>query len=186
VGGGMIMFYMFLVFVVLQRIAELFVAKRNERFMKEKGAIEFGQAHYKYIVLLHISFLLSTAGEVSFFQKGISSFWPVLLCIFICTQLLRVWAIISLGVYWNTKIIVLPATEIIRKGPYRFIRHPNYIVVILEMALLPLLFQAYITAVLFSVLNMFVLYIRIQEEEKALFEMTNYKREFAKISRFTP
>ncbi|WP_028402753.1 isoprenylcysteine carboxyl methyltransferase family protein [Ectobacillus panaciterrae] len=179
-------FFVFFAFVVLQRIVELVIAKRNETRMKEKGAIEFGEGHYKYIVLLHISFLLSAAGEVLFFHKNISPLWPILLLAFTGTQLLRVWAISSLGPYWNTKIIVLPEAEIIKKGPYRFIRHPNYTVVILEILLIPLLFQAYFTAMLFSVLNIFVLHIRIQEEERVLAAMTNYEKAFAKISRFTP
>lgn len=179
-------FFSFFTFVVVQRLAELVLARRNERYMKRRGALEFGREHYKYIVLLHMLFLTSMFAEVVFFKKLPSPMWSVLLALFISTQLLRVWAIASLGVYWNTKILVLPHSRLVPKGPYKFMRHPNYIVVLLEFWLVPLLFQAYITAIVCSMLNVLVLSIRIREEERALQELTNYKQSFQNISRFIP
>lgn len=179
-------FFSFFMFVVVQRLSELMLARRNERHMKRRGAREFGREHYKYIVLLHVLFLVLIVVEVSFFKKTPSPMWPVLIVLFIGTQLLRVWAIASLGVYWNTKILVLPHSKLVPKGPYKFMRHPNYIVVMLEFWLIPLLFQAYITAIVCSVLNVLVLSIRIHEEERALQELTNYKQSFQNISRFIP
>ncbi|MGG0277897.1 isoprenylcysteine carboxyl methyltransferase family protein [Bacillus rhizoplanae] len=179
-------FFIVFILIVMQRLIELAVAKRNERYMKQKGALEFGKAHYKYIVLLHTSFLISIFLEVTIFHRQLSPIWYILLTFLFLTQLLRVWTITSLGSYWNTKIIVLPNASVTTKGPYKFIRHPNYMIVILEILLIPLLFQAYITAVVFSFLNLAVLSIRIREEEKALIEITNYKEAFQYISRFRP
>lgn len=179
-------FFSFFTFMVVQRLAELMLALRNERYMKKKGALEFGREHYKYIVLLHMFFLVSIAAEVTFFKKTPSPIWPVLLVLFIGTQLIRVWAIASLGVYWNTKILVLPDSKLVPKGPYKFMRHPNYIVVMMEFWLIPILFQAYITAIVCSLLNILVLSVRIREEERALQELTNYKQSFQNISRFIP
>lgn len=180
------MTFFFFAFVVMQRLAELLLARRNERYMKKRGALEFGRKHYKYIVLLHMLFFVLIVAEVAFFKKTPSPMWPLLLVLFIGTQLLRVWAIASLGVYWNTKILVLPHSMLVPKGPYKFMRHPNYIVVMLEFWIIPLLFQAYITAIICSVLNVLVLSIRIREEERALQELTNYKQSFQNISRFIP
>ncbi|MFD3446051.1 isoprenylcysteine carboxyl methyltransferase family protein [Microbacteriaceae bacterium 4G12] len=177
-------FVYFFLFVIAQRLLELGVAKRNEKRMKHKGALEFGQSHYKYIVLLHIGFLVATAAEVILFQRQASPFWPGLLLLFGMTQGLRIWAMVSLGEFWNTKILVLPNASIISKGPYKYIRHPNYAVVVLEIILIPLLFQAYITAILFTILNAFVLTIRIRQEERALIEMTDYAEHFKNISQF--
>ncbi|MFP3122987.1 hypothetical protein OH784_09500 [Ectobacillus funiculus] len=179
-------FFSFFAFVVVQRLAELLLARRNEQYLKKRGALEFGKGHYKYIVLLHMLFLVFIVAEVTYLKKAPSPMWPVLLALFIGTQFLRVWAIASLGVYWNTKILVLPHSKLVPKGPYRFMRHPNYIVVMMEFWIIPILFQAYITAIVCSLLNMLVLSVRIREEERALQELTNYKQSFQKISRFIP
>ena len=95
---------------------------------------------------------------------------------FLLTQLIRVWAITSLGRYWNTKIIVLPGAKMVNKGPYRFLKHPNYLVVTIEFIVIPLLFEAYFTAFFFSLLNGIILRIRIAAEEKALYQLTGYSR----------
>ncbi|MBO9128192.1 hypothetical protein J7Q84_00585 [Bacillus sp. 165] len=180
------MFFLFIGFIILQRMIEMFIAKRNERWTRERGAIEFGQRHYKYIVLLHICFLVSTVWEVMVFHKQLSLIWPYLLTGFVAAQFLRVWAIASLGYYWNTKILVVPKADIVQKGPYRLMRHPNYLVVMVEFFVIPFMFKAYITACLFSVLNIIILSVRIKEEEKALASRTNYGEVFENISRFKP
>ncbi|WP_044748272.1 isoprenylcysteine carboxyl methyltransferase family protein [Bacillus alveayuensis] len=179
-------FYLFFAFIIVERLGELLIAKRNERWLKEKGAKEFGKKHYKYIVLVHILFLLSFWVEAMFHGARLSPFWPIILSGFLITQLLRVWTILSLGRFWNTKILVVPNAKVIAKGPYRWLRHPNYVIVALEFVLIPLLFQAYWTAMIFSLLNMIVLFIRISVEEQALCAMTNYKNEFHKHNRFFP
>ena len=168
-------FYFILVFVIIQRLVELLIAKRNEKTMLAKGAYEVGASHYKYMILLHASFFISFILEVVYFQTDFTPFY-VLLVVFLLLQLLRVWCLGSLGVFWNTKIIILPGANVVVKGPYSFIRHPNYLVVCLEILVLPLMFQAYVTAITFTILNLIMLSVRIPVEEKALIEATNYAK----------
>lgn len=167
-------FYIFIILIILQRLCELVVAKRNEKWMKTRGAIEFGQAHYRIIVFIHAMFFIILLLEVKAWQTELSPAWPLLLSVFILTQFLRIWSITSLGKYWNTKIIILSGAPIVEKGPYRFFKHPNYLVVALEFMIIPFMFQAYFTALLFTVLNGVILFVRIQAEEKALCELTEY------------
>jgi methyltransferase len=181
------MFFLFYLFVVCQRLVELGIAKRNERLMNEKGAVEFGQGHYGFMVSLHVAFLLSFLFEVHFLSKEISPLWPALFSLFIGAQIMRVWAITTLGQFWNTKIIILPKVGVVKKGPYRFFRHPNYLVVSLEIIVIPLLFQAYITAFIFTILNAWMLSVRIPLEERALNKTTSdYSNYVQEKSRFTP
>lgn len=170
------LFFIFFTFIVSQRILELVVAKRNEKWMKEKGAREFGQQHYPFIVLLHVSFLLSFFLEVNIFDKVLSPAWPILLPIFFLLQAGRIWALTTLGQFWNTKIIVLPGAEAVRKGPYKLFKHPNYVIVALEIIVIPLLFQAYATAAVFTVLNACMMLIRIPAEEQALQQLAKYEQ----------
>lgn len=179
-------FLLFISFVICQRLAELMIARKNEKWMKENGAIEYGSKHYPAMVLIHIGFLVSVIFEVGYFNLELSPLWGMVLTGFIVTQLIRVWALKSLGPFWNTKIIVLPGANIIKKGPYRFIRHPNYLIVTLELILIPVLFQAYFTAILFTLCNFVILYIRIPLEEKALKEWTGYEMVFENNRRFLP
>jgi len=167
-------FYLFILFILLQRIYELVIAKRNEVWMKKRGAKEFGQSHYRIIVFIHTMFFIIYLLEVKIWQTELSPAWPYLLSLFVLTQLLRIWAIVSLGKCWNTKIIILPGVQIVEKGPYRFLKHPNYLVVFIEFIIIPLMFQAYFTAFLFTILNGAILAIRIPAEEKALNELTEY------------
>lgn len=142
--------------------------------MLAKGAYEVGATHYPYMILLHVSFFICLLIEVIYF-KSIGSLNYNLFVIFLLLQLLRVWCLVSLGSFWNTKIIILPGAEVVVKGPYSFMRHPNYFVVCMEIAVLPLMFQAYVTAICFTILNLIILSIRIPIEEKALKEVTNYR-----------
>ena len=158
--------------VILQRLGELIIAKRNEVWLRANGAIEYGKLHYKFIVMLHTLWFVSMLIEY-WYRNGLveiklSMFNYSLLGIFAVLQLMRVWVLTSLGKYWNTKILVIPNAQLVAKGPYKFIKHPNYVVVVLELLVLPLAFNLIITAALFSVLNAAVLYVRIKEENKAL------------------
>lgn len=174
------MFYIILFLVITQRIIEILIAKRNERRMLTQGAYEVGASHYPYMITLHVSFFICLIVEVLFWNRTISPLFPLLLLLFIIVQALRIWCLASLGQFWNTKIMILPAAQVVRKGPYILIRHPNYVVVCIEIALLPLMFQAYFTAVVFTFLNFAMLSVRIPVEEKALIEATNYKQQFKK------
>ncbi|MGV3487477.1 MAG: isoprenylcysteine carboxyl methyltransferase family protein [Tuberibacillus sp.] len=183
----MILFFILLIIVITQRIVELIIARRNEARLKQQGAYEVGGEHYKWIVLLHVLFFIMLIMEVSFFNKRPASWFWIPLALFLLAQWVRVWAIKSLGVYWNTKIIVLPGAEAVSNGPYRYVRHPNYLIVATEILTLPLIFQAYFTAVVFTFLNsIIILGVRIPDEEKALLEATNYKEKLGKQRRFFP
>ncbi|MFC5541912.1 isoprenylcysteine carboxyl methyltransferase family protein [Ureibacillus suwonensis] len=160
-------------FVILQRISELIIAKRNEKQMRKLGAYEAGASHYPFMILLHAGFFISLIVEVIVFERSISPFFGYLLFLFLLVQSLRVWCLSSLGMFWNTKIIVLPGAKTVKTGPYAFFKHPNYLVVCCEIILLPMMFQAYFTAIVFTVLNLIMLSIRIPIENKALIEATN-------------
>lgn len=155
-------------FLILQRLAELFIAKRNEKWMKDKGAYEVGARHYKWFVVVHSLFFISILLEVLSRPGAGQQLNLLLFILFLATQAVRIWCLVSLGRFWNTKIIILPGAKLVSKGPYRFIKHPNYWIVGIELFIIPLLFHAYITALLFPILHLLLLRIRIPEEERAL------------------
>ncbi|WP_342670291.1 isoprenylcysteine carboxyl methyltransferase family protein [Bacillus solimangrovi] len=173
-----------LTIVIIQRLMELFIARSNEKWMKKHGAVEVGKEHYKWIVMLHVLFFISLIVEVRMFERDLSPLWPVFFCLFVVAQYVRFWSLKSLGKFWNTKILVLPNVNVISKGPYKYIRHPNYLIVMLEIFLLPMMFQAYYTVLIFSVVNAIVLRIRILTEEEALMKHTNYRTQFLLKRRF--
>lgn len=180
-------FAIFFAFIVTQRMVELGIARRNEQWILSQGAMEYGKEHYKYMVSMHIAFLASFLLEVVIFDRTLSPFWPGILTLFFLTQFLRIWAIQSLGKYWNTKVLILPDASIVKTGPYKFLRHPNYTIVVLEIILIPLMFNAYFTAIVFTVLNAWMLSVRIPLEERALSEMTtNYATYMEERKRFSP
>ncbi|AIE60481.1 isoprenylcysteine carboxyl methyltransferase family protein [Bacillus methanolicus] len=179
-------FWLFISVIIIQRLLELIVAKQNEKWMKSQGAVEFGQKHYPVIVIVHLLFFFVLITEVQYFHKDISPLWPLLLFAFLAAQAIRIWALLSLGRYWNTKILVLPGASVVKKGPYKFLKHPNYCVVALEFVIIPIMFQAYFTAIIFSLLNILVLSIRIPVEERALKKFTEYEISFKRKNRFIP
>lgn len=159
-------FAVFVSFLILLRLGELLLARRNERWLLQHGAVEYGKEHYRYIVILHVLFFVSLITEYVFTSTGYYSI-PLLVLYFLLLAF-KAWVIFSLGKFWNTKIFHISGCPLVKKGPYRFLKHPNYIVVIAEIALIPLIFHLYITAIIFSVLNAVMLYVRIREEDKAL------------------
>ncbi len=154
----------FIALVVLARLTELRVAKKNESWLRKQGAIEYGRNHYPYIVALHTLFIFSMISE--YFSRGNSSVHYIYLALFLMLILLKIWTISSLGKYWNTRILRVPGSVFIKRGPYKYFRHPNYFIVICEIAIIPMVFGLYFTSVLFSLLNCIMLIIRIREEEK--------------------
>ncbi len=178
--------YLLIVIVICQRIIEVIIANKNAEWIKEQGGYEVGKNHYKYLVLLHTLFFLSLIVEVTVHRPTFVAWAIIPFFIFLIAQLGRVWALSSLGEFWNTRIMVLPGAKVIAKGPYRFIRHPNYVIVTTEIAMLPLIFQAYWTLITFTIINAIVLSVRIRTEEKALKEATNYEEVFEKRGRFIP
>lgn len=160
----MSLFHVVLGLVVLQRLAELILAQRNTRRLLAKGAVEVGRGHYPLIVALHAAWIAVLALTV---PADAPASWP-LLGLFLVLQAARIWVIASLGPYWTTRIITLTAAPLVRRGPYRWLRHPNYLVVVLEIAVLPLAFGAVWIALVFSLLNAVLLWHRIRVEAEAL------------------
>lgn len=159
-------FTVFIVFLILLRLGELLLARRNEQWLLQHGAVEYGKGHYRYIVMLHVLFFVSLITEYILTSTGYYSI--TLLILYFLLLAFKVWVIASLGKCWNTKIFRIVGCPLVKKGPYRFLKHPNYIVVVAEIALIPLIFHLYITAILFSLLNALILSVRIREENKAL------------------
>jgi methyltransferase len=157
--------------VALQRLLELLLSRRNERLLRSRGAVERGRGHYPLIVALHALWLLSTLVEGILRGPALPAYWPIPLALFLLVQPLRYWAILSLGEYWNTRILVVPGAMLVRRGPYRYFKHPNYVVVAVEVLTLPLVFGAWITALVFSILNAALLFVRVREENRALAQL---------------
>jgi methyltransferase len=150
-----------LLLATLQRLIELVIANRNTRALMAEGAYEVGRGHYPAIVFLHAAWL---AVLWAFFLFDFTLLEPWAAIAYLLVQVLRVWTLLSLGRYWTTRIIVVPNAPLVRKGPYRFLRHPNYLVVVLEIALLPLALGSWPLALGFSIVNAIVLAWRIRAE----------------------
>jgi methyltransferase len=152
-----------LAFVTLQRLAELVIARRNGKALLARGAHEIGAAHYPLIVLVHAAWL----GALWWLAPGRPVNW-LLIGLFAALQCIRIWVLATLGERWTTRIFVLPGARLVQRGPFRWVRHPNYLVVVCEIAVLPLAFGLVAVAIVFSLLNAVVLAIRIRTEETAL------------------
>lgn len=160
--------------VVAQRLSELVIAKRNTARLISHGAIEVGSDHYWMLIALHSAFFVSLISEAYWRHFSVSSVWRPLAVIFAFAQLARVWIIASMQGRWTTRIIVIPGASLVRKGLFRWIAHPNYCVVALELAVLPLIFELWFTAITFTILNALVLLrVRIPQESKALAEASD-------------
>ena len=157
--------------VALQRLLELGYSRRNERRLRARGAVERGSGHYPLMVSLHALWLASTLVEGLLRGPEIPAWWPVPLVAFVLVQPLRYWAIVALGMNWTTRVLVVPGGKVVRSGPYRYITHPNYVVVAVEILTFPLIFGAWITAIVFSILNAALLFVRIRTENRALQEL---------------
>jgi methyltransferase len=153
-----------LALVVAQRLAELALAARNTRRLIARGGREVGREHYPLFILLHASWLIAIAATT---PPDRQPMWA-LIGVFALLQLLRVWVIATLGPYWTTRIITVDDAPIVRGGPYRLVRHPNYWVVTAEIAVLPLAFHDWAIALVWSILNALLLRHRIRVETAAL------------------
>ncbi len=162
------MFIALFSFLILQRMAELVLAGHNRRWAMDHGGREYGGRTYPVIVIVHALFYVSLLLEWSFRSRGWDPHWQLWILLITAAQMLRLWSIKSLGRCWNTRIIIVPDVKLVLRGPYRFIRHPNYAVVIVELLAIPALCGAYFTAAIFSLANAVILAVRIPEEERAL------------------
>lgn len=150
-------------FVTLQRLIELRLAERNSKRLLAEGAKEHAAGHYPFLVAIHMAWLAA----LWWWAPGRPVDVPLLL-LFAALQVGRIWVIATLGRRWTTRIIVLPGAPLVRSGPYRYLSHPNYVIVTAEIAVLPLVFGLVEIAVAFSVLNLAILAVRIPQENKAL------------------
>lgn len=173
-----LLFYTALIaLVVLQRLAELQVAKRNQRRLEARGAVEIGRGHYPAMVLLHTAFLISCLAEPWLLDRPfVPALAAAMIGVLLLASVLRVWAIRSLGGRWTTRVLVLEGAAPVAGGPYRYVSHPNYLAVVLEIAALPLVHTAWITAAVFTVLNVLMLTVRIRVEERGLERMRETAR----------
>jgi methyltransferase len=149
--------------VALQRLGELAYARRNDRRLRAAGGSEHGRRHYPLLVAVHAAWLAAIAALI---PAAAAPLWPWLAA-YLGLQALRVWTVASLGAYWTTRVIVVPGAASVRRGPYRWLRHPNYLVVAGEIAVLPLVFGAWQIALAFTLANAAVLAVRIRVEARA-------------------
>ncbi len=153
-----------LAFVIVQRLGELALAQANTRRLLARGGREVGRGHYPLFILLHASWLIAIAWTT---PLDTQPSWP-LVAVFFVLQGLRVWVIATLGRYWTTRIVTIDDAPLVRRGPFRFVRHPNYWIVTGEIAVLPLAFGAWEIAIVWSILNALLLRHRIAVESRAL------------------
>ena len=155
--------FLILALVTAQRLGELWLSKRNTARLLASGAREHAPGHYPLIVALHTAWLLVL--WLFALPRPVDGFW---LAMFALIELARIWVLYSIGSRWTTRIIVPPKETLVRHGPYRWVNHPNYLVVIAEIAILPLVFGLWQVALIFSALNAAILTIRIRAENRAL------------------
>jgi methyltransferase len=159
--------------VAVERLGELVVARRNEKWSAERGAVEAGAAHYPFMVVLHTGLLAGALLEAGLADRPFipALGWPMLALV-VAAQALRWWCITTLGRQWNTRILVVPGLARVTGGPYRLIPHPNYVAVVVEGFALPLVHTAWVTALAFTLLNAALLRVRITAENAALHALT--------------
>jgi methyltransferase len=159
---------LFLTVFVAQRMGELVFSARNNRRLRVRGACEHGRGHYPLLILLHTLFPLALVAEVVVLDTRPGRLMPLWLVLWLAAQGLRYAAMRALGERWSTRVLVLPGAPLIRRGPYRWLRHPNYLAVMIEFVAAPLLFGAWRTALVFSLADLAALRVRIRCEQRAL------------------
>jgi methyltransferase len=171
--------------LAVERIVELIISARNARWAFARGAIEAGRGHYPAMAAFHTLFIAACAAEALIFKRTFPGIvgW-IALGGALTAQALRYWAVATLGRRWNTRIIVVPGAAPVTGGPYRFVRHPNYVAVVIEMICVPMIYGCWITAVAFSAGNAMLLRFRIKAEESAL--GGDYQDMFAAVPRLIP
>lgn len=162
-------FTLLVALVGAERLAELVVARRNQAWARRRGGVEYGRGHYPAIVAAHVGLLGGALLEARFLDRPFipALGWPML-GLAVLAQGLRWWCIATLGVRWNTRVIIVPDLPLVDEGPYRRLRHPNYVAVVAEGVALPLVHTCWLTALLFTVVNLGLLRTRIRTENAAL------------------
>lgn len=173
--------------VVVERLVELSISQRNERRLRRQGAIEVGREQYRWMVLAHTLFLICCPLEVWLLNRP---FVPALalssLVLLVGAMALRYWVIGTLGQRWTTRVLCLPGERVIQTGPYRWLRHPNYLAVVIEVIALPMVHTAWLSALTFSALNGWVLQVRIRTEEQGLNHTSEYLETLGDRPRLVP
>jgi methyltransferase len=166
---SLLAFTILVVLVALERVAEMVVSRRNAEWSFARGGVESGQRHFPVMVALHAAFLVGMLVEAWWRRPDVPGAlaWSMLAVVIAC-QAGRWWCIWALGRHWNTRVIVVPGTPPVRQGPYRVLSHPNYVVVVVEGIALPMVHDAWISAVVFTVLNAALLTVRLRVEKAAL------------------
>ncbi len=168
-GSGWPLACAILIFLTLQRLLELVYARSNTNALLARGATEYGKGHYPAMVAIHTAFLVSLFAFTGPYAPIV---WPLAI-LFVLLQVARLWVLATLGPYWTTRIISSPDFPRVLKGPFLFVKHPNYVVVTLEILTIPLIFGHFWIAVIFTLLNAAILYVRINAENAALAQRTN-------------
>ena len=163
------MYYLLILAVAIERVAELLIAKGNARWALAHGGREFGRNHYPVMVVIHTALLVGCVVEVWLLHRPFIPLlgWPML-AVAALSQALRWWCVTTLGRRWNTRVITLPHAPLVRRGPYRWLHHPNYVAVVAEGLALPLIHGAWLTAIGFTLANGLLLRVRIMVENSAL------------------
>lgn len=162
-------YYMFIALIGVERLAELVVSRRNAKWSLAQGGREFGRGHYPAMVTMHALLLVSCVVEVATSHRPFLPWlgWPMVLVV-VASTAVRWWCVSVLGRHWNPRLIVIAGVPLVRRGPYRWLHHPNYTAVAAEVAALPLVHSAWATAIAFSIANAAVLTVRIRAENLAL------------------
>jgi methyltransferase len=162
-------YYLLILAVGIERLVELVVSKRNAQWSFAHGGKEFGRNHYPVMVTIHTALLVGCVVEVWALHRPFIPWlgWPML-AVVLGSQVLRWWCVKTLGRRWNTLVIVLPGVPLVRRGPYRWLHHPNYVAVVAEGLALPLVHSAWLTAIGFTLANALVLTVRLRVENAAL------------------
>lgn len=155
--------------VALERLVELAITRRHAERLLERGGVVVGQGHYRWMVLLHTALLIAGPLEVwGLARPFVPPLAAAMTVLVVLGMALRYWVIATLGDRWTTNVVVVPGEPLVERGPYRGLRHPNYLAVVIEVAALPLVHTAWLTALVFTVANAFLLRTRIRVEEAAL------------------
>ncbi|WP_371636992.1 isoprenylcysteine carboxyl methyltransferase family protein [Streptomyces zaomyceticus] len=165
----MLWYTLLLAAVAAERLVELVVARRNAAWTLARLGVEYGSGHYPVMVALHTALLASCLTEAWLAHRPfVPALGWTMVAVVVLAQALRWWCVTILGPYWNTRVIVVPGARLVRAGPYRFARHPNYVAVVAEIAALPLVHSAWLTSTVFTVANAALLAVRIRCEDTAL------------------
>lgn len=182
-----VLFTLLVAAIAAQRLVEVAASRRNTRRLLEAGAVEAGRGHLVPMIAMHTAFLVAAPAEVWLFDRPFVPLVGVSALVLLALALaLRAWNLATLGRRWSVRVVAVPGETPVARGPYRFLRHPNYVVVVAEMLALPLVHTAWLTCLVFSALNAWLLTVRIRAEERLLSELTGYDAVMGKTPRFVP